>query len=1076
MSLRLFPMLRQKRKTKLAVFAFLVLFLFCFLPNLALAQDINQNLNTLSQTSGLPTTNLITFIGNIVRIILGLLGLVLVLLIMYAGFIWMTASGDPAKVNKAKKIIYNAIIGLIIIVASFAIVSFVMSIFGGALGGVPGQPGGPTIGGDDDWSRSALGAGPIESVYPRPYQSNVYINTWVAVTFKMTINTSTMMEWDSALSGYKMKNVEICEISSTSSDPGCLSVAQSEFNRDAYSASTTLATNDGRTFVFFPTPMLGKEDNQVRRFKVFLKRGIKSMADEDILARYGDGYKWAFSTNGKLDLDPPVVERAGLMPTIDQEPDLYSAGTPPSGALFEFSRKINGTPALATSGVNLLINKRQDIFVSEAFASVTTPSTPLASTTGAYTGIVSGWATTTIDSGTGKAVTVWFRGTANEQTFIDPSYSIGDASINTGPYGIGLNLKGTAARGNQWSFRVQPYQEGDRVEITRNGLVFKTYTFTQTTSTISLMITDIVTNNPTIFTAAGSYSLRTVETGREGNKYNVNFFIKNTPTFDENSVYVKKTDGSTSEDQITVKDKRDLPRNYIFQVRFSEPINPLVASTSFFVRLSLQSFATSGFGTFVTSTIALASDYRTVEIAPPHEDEYKCGQNSCGEDMYCWPVNGWLDADRDNQIDPGAVNDYAHKATRYKINIAAAPLKKCEAANSGWCTSWGGSCETVTKKCFKLVGGDRLYYPLSGVISGYDVGIMDMAGNSFNGNYSTTTYNDTIIGSSDGRSMDYEKMIMLGTPDEDFYPTSTDPLGRNRSGGSNRYPYDFNTMSRNTSTSDVPPRSVSYPIYEATSTAGDDARYKFWLSDKIDREAPLIKQIFPTAENPVFDFSTPVSTTFDRLLRATTLKPGWNYGFTKQEKSKRYLVLSTLITKNQIYNPVGYWIDVINQDLNLDGVAEATQALIGHNLFSANIKYGPLIGSGIQSITQNCFVPSVGPKDAAATPVCNYLNGVPDANCSSNLLPNPAAFASSTCEEIALDYTKEQTAIKCATSTSECLVFYYKESDWTNNNATSTKRGSAWVLTQDFPSPDPSGKTGCCFGVCVDSATGKIRK
>lgn len=65
-------------------------------------------------------------IGQIINIVLTLLGMVFLILVLYAGFLWMTASGDSKQVDKAKDIIRQAIIGLIVIVAGFAISNFVL--------------------------------------------------------------------------------------------------------------------------------------------------------------------------------------------------------------------------------------------------------------------------------------------------------------------------------------------------------------------------------------------------------------------------------------------------------------------------------------------------------------------------------------------------------------------------------------------------------------------------------------------------------------------------------------------------------------------------------------------------------------------------------------------------------------------------------------------------------------------------------------------------------------------------------------------------------------------------------------
>ena len=70
--------------------------------------------------------NLTGTIGGIIRTILGLLGVILVVIVVYAGFLWMTAGGDPEQVKKSKAWLTNAIIGLIIILAAYAITDFVI--------------------------------------------------------------------------------------------------------------------------------------------------------------------------------------------------------------------------------------------------------------------------------------------------------------------------------------------------------------------------------------------------------------------------------------------------------------------------------------------------------------------------------------------------------------------------------------------------------------------------------------------------------------------------------------------------------------------------------------------------------------------------------------------------------------------------------------------------------------------------------------------------------------------------------------------------------------------------------------
>ncbi|MFA7245052.1 MAG: hypothetical protein WC070_02610 [Candidatus Magasanikbacteria bacterium] len=64
-------------------------------------------------------------IVRVINVILGLLGITVTVLMLYAGFLWMTAGGDDSKVEKARNIIFGSIIGLAIIFTSYAITRFV---------------------------------------------------------------------------------------------------------------------------------------------------------------------------------------------------------------------------------------------------------------------------------------------------------------------------------------------------------------------------------------------------------------------------------------------------------------------------------------------------------------------------------------------------------------------------------------------------------------------------------------------------------------------------------------------------------------------------------------------------------------------------------------------------------------------------------------------------------------------------------------------------------------------------------------------------------------------------------------
>ncbi len=80
-----------------------------------------------SLTIGVGSADLKQTVVNIITFVLGLLGLIAVIMILYGGFIWLTAGGNEDKVDSAKKIISAAAVGLVVILISWAIVQFVIN-------------------------------------------------------------------------------------------------------------------------------------------------------------------------------------------------------------------------------------------------------------------------------------------------------------------------------------------------------------------------------------------------------------------------------------------------------------------------------------------------------------------------------------------------------------------------------------------------------------------------------------------------------------------------------------------------------------------------------------------------------------------------------------------------------------------------------------------------------------------------------------------------------------------------------------------------------------------------------------
>jgi len=85
--------------------------------------------DTVASESGYNETDLNTVIGNIIMTVLSLIGAVAIIFIIYAGALWMTAGGNEQKAEKAKTILKQSIIGVIVILCAYAITYFVINIF-----------------------------------------------------------------------------------------------------------------------------------------------------------------------------------------------------------------------------------------------------------------------------------------------------------------------------------------------------------------------------------------------------------------------------------------------------------------------------------------------------------------------------------------------------------------------------------------------------------------------------------------------------------------------------------------------------------------------------------------------------------------------------------------------------------------------------------------------------------------------------------------------------------------------------------------------------------------------------------
>ncbi|TSC56646.1 MAG: Uncharacterized protein G01um101418_270 [Parcubacteria group bacterium Gr01-1014_18] len=243
------------------------------------------------EASGLATDSDIRIvIANVIRIILGFLGTLALAIALYGGFTYMTAAGDAEKVDRAKKILKNALIGLAIILSAFGLVSFLIRALSGASigdGAGGGRFGAGGLGAD-------AGRDAIESHYPIRGALGVPRNTKIMVTFKERIDISSVIN-DSGTSDDRLDDriTDAIEISPLEGS----ALSQSEVR--------AASTSDGKTFVFDPIPLLGNSRTNTP-YKVTLRSGIQNINGDPIFGNLGL-YEWEFEVSTVVDLTPPQV-------------------------------------------------------------------------------------------------------------------------------------------------------------------------------------------------------------------------------------------------------------------------------------------------------------------------------------------------------------------------------------------------------------------------------------------------------------------------------------------------------------------------------------------------------------------------------------------------------------------------------------------------------------------------------------------------------------------------------------------------------------------------------------------------
>lgn len=343
-------------------------------PAFALAQAINPSDTTLPSSFGVSTnTDVRLIVINIVRYLLGFLGLLAVIIVLYGGYLWMTAAGNAQQVDQAKQVLKNGLIGLVIILSAFAIVQFVIySFFNNGNQGdgnlrVNLNP--PCL---NCWS---LGAGIIEDHYPERDARDVPRNVSALITFREDIKVLPDGDANEQDDSFILNAVPR---GSSFSSGTCGALWCGDLNPSIFTlvwqnkvdgpadTDAIVYTNDLRTFGIAPKSLLGSADTE-SRYEATVKGkltdagpGLTKEDQTDGKAAMNSDYVWNFEVSTKVDTTPPVI--TDIVP-YDQ--DITSRS---SVVLITFSEAVNPISATGRSA---------DGFNNITIVDRAAPSTPI---------------------------------------------------------------------------------------------------------------------------------------------------------------------------------------------------------------------------------------------------------------------------------------------------------------------------------------------------------------------------------------------------------------------------------------------------------------------------------------------------------------------------------------------------------------------------------------------------------------------------------------------------------------------------------------------------------------------------
>lgn len=119
------------KKTKVLISALLLSFIFMFsLASVALAAPATPGSGTVT-TSGIDNmSDVVLLIQAIAKWFQVIVLAIAVIMIIYAGFTWMTAGGDDEKLKTARQTLIYALVGIGVVVIAYGLVALMTNLVG----------------------------------------------------------------------------------------------------------------------------------------------------------------------------------------------------------------------------------------------------------------------------------------------------------------------------------------------------------------------------------------------------------------------------------------------------------------------------------------------------------------------------------------------------------------------------------------------------------------------------------------------------------------------------------------------------------------------------------------------------------------------------------------------------------------------------------------------------------------------------------------------------------------------------------------------------------------------------------